>query len=317
MPTSMAMTESPPLPSVTAVRYVVPLKEGGSLPAIIDTVDSSGNPAGLFVVKFRGAGQGAKALIAEVIVGLLARELGLLVPEIVAVELDQAFGKSEKDPEIQDILRGSRGTNIGLRYLEGSFNFDAATATDADLASRLVWLDAFTFQIDRTARNPNLLLFTAEAVAVEAPPVDSTKGAEAPVRPRVWLIDHGAALYPHHDWSGFTVERARDRFPMIKDHVLLANASQLEKFDDDLAKRALAALPAITGAIPDDLLLDALSDFGELDDPERVRAVYREFLENRLASPRAFVTTAVSAREALAQQEASSADLPRRGPRSR
>src|SRR5262245_42677121 len=164
------------LPRHAATRYVQPLREGGSLPAVVDTADG-----GLFVVKFRGAGQGAKALIAELIVGRLAQAIGLPVPALAIVELSDAFGRSEPDPEIQDILRGGEGVNVGLRYLDGAFNFDAAAAGDlvpVELATRLVWFDALVTNVDRTPRNPNMLVW----------------------RRSPWLIDHGGALYAHHDW---------------------------------------------------------------------------------------------------------------------
>ena len=170
------MISLPPLPRVTATRYVQPLREGGSLPAVVDTDD------GLYVVKFRGAGQGPKALVAELLVGLIARLLGLPVPPLALVDLPAPFGRSEPDPEIQDLLRASHGVNVGLRYLDGAFNFDCTAAADlvtAEFASRLVWLDALVTNPDRTHRNPNLLAWQR----------------------RLWLIDHGAALYAHHDWA--------------------------------------------------------------------------------------------------------------------
>src|SRR5919204_1503955 len=162
-----------PIPRVTATRYVQPLREGGSLPAVVDTED------GLYVVKFRGAGQGPKALVAELIVGLLAERLDRPVPQLALVHLPAAFGGSEPDPEIQDLLRGSHGLNVGLRYLDGAFNFDPAAAGDvitSGFAARVVWLDALVTNPDRTHRNPNLLVWDR----------------------RPWLIDHGAALYVHH-----------------------------------------------------------------------------------------------------------------------
>src|SRR5262245_5532268 len=177
------MPTLPPLARHAATRYVQPLREGGSLPAVVDT-----DGGGLFVVKFRGAGQGAKALIAELLVGLLAERVGLPVPPLAVIDLPEVFGRTEPDPEIQDILRGSRGLNVGLRYLDGAFNFDLAAAGDLvteDLATRLVWLDALVTNPDRTARNPNLLV------------------AEG----RIWLIDHGGTLYAHHDWT--SVDEAR------------------------------------------------------------------------------------------------------------
>jgi len=159
----------------TAARYVQPLREGGSLPAVVDT-----DGGGLFVAKFRGAGQGVKALIAEIIAGLLAVELGLPIPELTLIDVPESFGKSEPDPEIQDLLRASHGINFGMRYLDGAFNFDVSAAGELvppDLAARIVWFDAFLSNPDRTHRNPNLLIWNREP----------------------WLIDHGATLYVHHD----------------------------------------------------------------------------------------------------------------------
>jgi len=194
-----------------ATRYVQPLREGGSLPAVVDT-----DGGGLFVVKFRGAGQGAKALIAELIVGQLAQVLTLPVPELAVIELSAAFGRSEPDPEIQDILRGSAGANVGLRYLDGAFNFDVAAAgalIAGDFATRLVWLDALVTNPDRSHRNPNLLVW----------------------RRTPWLIDHGGALYAQHDWPAVDEARTRTAFPRIREHVLLDRAGDLAAVDAGLA----------------------------------------------------------------------------------
>src|SRR5690606_3444407 len=165
------------LKSLTATRYLQPLREGGSLPAVVETEDG-----GLYVMKFRGAGQGARALVAEIIFGLIACEAGFVVPELATVQLTADFGRAERDPEIQDLLRASEGLNFGIQYLDGALNFSPAAAghlvTD-EFASRLVWLDALLTNPDRTHRNPNLLVWQGD----------------------VWLIDHGAALYAHHDWT--------------------------------------------------------------------------------------------------------------------
>lgn len=266
--------QQPVFLDVTATRYVLPLKEGGSLPAIVDTVatgDSVDTETGLFVVKFRGAGQGVKALVAELLIGGLARAIGFRVPDLAAVDLDEAFGRSEKDPEIQDILRGSRGINVGLRYLESALNFDATHLDEIDthFASRLVWFDALTFQIDRSARNPNLLLTAHEPGAEET----------------VWLIDHGAGLFPHHDWSGFTAKRAEDPFPLIRNHVLLSRATELEAVDRPLTARALEALDPILDALPDALLEHLLADDSTAEGtPDDVRERYRIFLSHRLGA---------------------------------
>src|SRR5437773_11403859 len=164
------------LATLAALRYVQPLREGGSLPAIVDTDD------GLFVVKFRGAGQGPRALVAELIAGLLARELGLPVPDLALVDVDAVFGRTEPDPEIQDLLRASHGINVGMRYLDSAFNYDGLAACefiDDAFAADVVWFDALLTNPDRTHRNPNLMICNRKA----------------------YLIDHGAALYAHHDWS--------------------------------------------------------------------------------------------------------------------
>lgn len=254
----------PAPPTYAAQRYVQPLREGGSLPAVVET------EGGLFVVKFRGAGQGPKALVAELIVGLLAHALELPVPELALVELDPLFGRSEPDPEIQDILRRSHGTNVGLRYLDGAFNFDATAAGDllpAELAARIVWLDAFTTNPDRTHRNPNILVW----------------------RRTPWLIDHGAALYAHHDWARVDDARVRTSFPLIAQHVLLARSGDLAAADA-YAARVLADTPFedMLAAVPDTLL-------GENTAADRER--YAHYLRARLAAPRAFVAEAIAARE--------------------
>jgi hypothetical protein len=267
------MANPPPLPRVSALRYVQPLREGGSLPAVVETDD------GLYVVKFRGAGQGPKALVAELLVGLLASLLDLPVPALALVHLPPPFGRSEPDPEIQDVLRRSHGLNVGLRYLDGAFNFDCAAAPDVvtpNFAARLVWLDALVTNPDRTHRNPNLLVW----------------------RRRPWLIDHGAALYAHHDWPNVTPEKARSPFPHIERHVLLAHSDRIEEADATLA--ALLddeALRAVIEEVPDELLTgpEYATDAG----PEELRARYRDYLGTRLRAPRPFLAEAVEARQRL------------------
>src|ERR1700749_4034333 len=172
------MNFTPPLlRTVNVTRYVTPLREGGSLPAIAEADDGF-----LYVLKFRGAGQGPRALIAELIGGEIARSLGVKIPEIVFANLDEAFGRTEPDEEIQDLLKASVGLNLALHYLSGSITFDpAVTTVDAKFASQLVWLDSLLLNVDRTARNTNMLLWHKE----------------------VWLIDHGASLYFHHSWQGW------------------------------------------------------------------------------------------------------------------
>jgi hypothetical protein len=261
-----------PLPVHQAVRYVQPLREGGSLPAVVAT------DAGLFVVKFRGAGQGPKALIAELVVGLLAERLGFPVPEAALIEIAPAFGRAEPDPEIQDILSRSHGINVGARYLDGAFNFDSFAAremVDARFASDLVWFDAYTTNPDRTHRNPNILIWQR----------------------RPWLIDHGAAIYAHHSWNTVDRERTRTAFPLIRDHVLLTLADDLEGADRRLAGRITPGmLDEVLGAVPDALLLDPLIA-GEFAGAEQARLRYREYLTERLAEPRLFLAEAVEARD--------------------
>lgn len=208
----MIPTEKQGLPRVAATRYVTPLREGGSLPAVVEADDQQ-----LYVAKFRGAGQGARALVAEVIVGELGRAVGLPVPGLALVHLDEALARAEPDPEIQDLLRASVGLNVGLAYLPGAVGFDPAArpAPAAKLASRIVMFDAFVTNVDRTARNPNLLWSRGE----------------------LWLIDHGAALYWHHDWDGGLEGSARP-FPLIRDHVLLPFADELPSAAEAL-RRAL------------------------------------------------------------------------------
>ena len=261
--------------SYAATRYVQPLREGGSLPAVVETEDG-----GLYVVKFRGAGQGAKVLVAEIVVGLLARAVGLAAPELAIVELSPRFGRTEPDPEIQDILKKSHGVNVGLRYLDGAFNFDPLAAGDLvaeAFATRLVWFDAFVTNPDRTARNPNLLIWER----------------------RPWLIDHGAALYAHHDWASVDEARTRTPFPLTKQHVLLARAGDVMAADGDLAAALTPdVLAGVLAEVPDVLLTDRVSgsDFASADD---ARARYVSYLAGRLAGPRAWAAEAEAARQRL------------------
>jgi hypothetical protein len=194
------------LRTVNVIRYVTPLREGGSLPAIAEADDEF-----LYVLKFRGAGQGVKALIAELIGGELARVLGLKVPELVFANLDEAFGRTEPDEEIQDLLKASVGLNLALHYLSGAITFDpAVTVIDAKLASQIVWLDCILTNVDRTPRNTNMLIWHKE----------------------LWLIDHGAALYFHHSWDNWKEQAVRP-FIQVKDHVLLPQATELELVDKE------------------------------------------------------------------------------------
>jgi hypothetical protein len=252
--------------TVNATRYVTPLREGGSLPAIIEADDD-----GMYVLKFRGAGQGPKALIAELIGGEVARAIGLPVPEIVFVELDPELARTEPDPEIQDLIKGSAGLNLALDYLPGSITFDPLVDNpDPGLASSVVWLDALISNVDRTPRNPNILTW----------------------HKKLWLIDHGASLYFHHAPSDFG-DRARRPFPQIKDHVLLPFATQLNQVDEGLASRlSREVLNRIVGLIPEKWL----STEGVSTAPEARRQAYAEYLTNRLHMPREFVKEAWDAR---------------------
>jgi len=208
---------------VTATRYVTPLREGGSLPGIVEADDD-----GLYVLKFRGAGQGPKALAAELVAGEVARVLGLPVPELVLVELDPALGAAEPDPEIQDLIAASGGTNLGMDFLPGALPFTPARPPGAALAADVVWFDAFVLNVDRTPHNPNLLRW----------------------HHALWLIDHGAALYVHHA-TGDPLARAGERFPAIRDHVLLPFAGSIAEADARLAPQLdERRLAAIAGALP-------------------------------------------------------------------
>ncbi|HPG93489.1 MAG TPA: aminotransferase class I and II [Dokdonella sp.] len=255
--------------TVTATRYVTPLREGGSLPAIIEADDT-----GMYVLKFRGAGQGPKALIAELIGGEIARAIGLPIPEIVFVEVDPELARTEPDPEIQDLIRASDGLNLALDYLPGAVTFDPlAGVPDGDLASRIVWFDAYVSNVDRSARNVNMMTWHR----------------------RLWLIDHGAALYFHHDWNGWA-ERSRKPFVPIRDHVLLRWADRLAEVDADLAARLTRErISGIVACVPDAWLLPDPA----FADADAQRAAYVDYLVRRIETPRDFVEEAIRARAAL------------------
>ncbi|HZI19509.1 MAG TPA: HipA family kinase [Pyrinomonadaceae bacterium] len=254
------------LRTVRATRYVTPLREGGSLPAIVEADDD-----GLYVLKFRGAGQGPKALVAELVAGELARALGLPVPEIVFVELDAELARTEPDPEIQDLIRASAGLNLALDYLPGSITFDPAVdRPEANLAARVVWFDAYVTNVDRTPRNANLLMWHR----------------------RLWLIDHGAALYFHHSWEGHR-ERSRSRFPQIREHVLLPFAADVREADAELARALTPELMVeVLALVPDEWLVHDSPFAGAAE----ARAAYAEYLTGRLAAPRGFAEEAEDAR---------------------
>ena len=254
------------LPLRTATRYVTPLREGGSMPAVVEADDE-----GLYVLKFRGAGQGPKALVAEVIAGGLAKALQLPMPDLALMDLDAELARTEGDPEIQDLIKASAGLNLAMDYLPSAVNFDpVAEQPDADLASRIVWFDAFISNVDRTARNTNLLMWHR----------------------RLYLIDHGAALYFHHGWDG-DVSGADKAFPLIRDHVLLRGASRLAEIDGGMA--AVLTEATIAGIVADvpDAWLQGPDGFG---DPATQRAAYVRYLVRSVAQRDAFVQEAIRAR---------------------
>lgn len=256
----------PAIRKVNVVRYVTPLREGGSLPAIVEADDDF-----LYVAKFRGAGQGTKALIADLIGAELARAAGLKVPELVLADLDEAFGRTEPDEEIQDLLKGSTGTNLGVHYLSGAISFDpAVNKADPMLASKIVWLDALLTNVDRTAKNTNMLIWNRE----------------------LWMIDFGACLYFHHSWDNWE-QSALSPFSNIKTHVLLAQASQLAEVNEQFtAQLTTDLLSSIINSIPDDWL----NGHGT---PDEMRRVYHEFLTRRIAASSIFLKAAQDARATL------------------
>jgi hypothetical protein len=256
------------LQHLTGIRYVVPLREGGSLPAVVDTGGGRS-----FVVKFLGAGQGAKALVAEAIAAGLALALDLPVPEPAIITLGEGFGRSEPDEEIQDILRASVGANFGLEYLPGALGFDPAAERDIEpeLAADIIWFDAYITNVDRTPRNPNLLVW----------------------KDRIWMIDHGASLYFHHQWQGWR-DRIQSKFPMIQDHVLLGVAGDLAKADERLrSKLDEATIREIIDDIPEEWL----GDEEEFADVTEHREAYVTYLLERLNGPRPWLQEAIEARE--------------------
>lgn len=268
-PNSTLPPSTPVLLEQTAMRYVLPLREGGSLPAIIEADDGR-----LYVMKFVGAGQGAKALVAEVIAGAIGLALGLNIPAMSLLHLDPRLGRSEPNPDIQDLLRASSGLNLGHRYLSGSFAYNALIKPplDADLASRILWFDAYVTNVDRTARNVNMLL------------TDGT----------LWLIDHGAALYFHHAW-GDVAARARTPFPMVREHALLRHASRVREVDAEMrARLSDDLLDSIVASVPD-VWLQGDATLGPAD---RQRAAYLTFLRTRREASAHFVEEAVNARAA-------------------
>lgn len=251
--------------TVEARRYVTPLREGGSLPAIVE-----GDDEGLHVLKFRGSGQGARALVAELIAGEIGRVLGLDVPELTVMRVDAELARTEPDPEIQALIKASAGTNVALDYLPGSVTFDPLVRPpDATLASKIVWFDALCANVDRTAKNVNMLVWHG----------------------RLWLIDHGAALYVHHDWDT-ALGRSRDPFARIRDHVLLPRAGRIAEVDAALAaKLTRHVLEDIIRAVPAELLEDSGGEARRKD--------YLTYLTQRLEAPRTFAMEAQRAHDAL------------------
>lgn len=255
---------------LTATQYVTPLREGGSLPAIVEADDG-----GLYVMKFAGAGQGPKALIAEVIAGELARALGFRIPEQVLMALDPAIARTEGDPEIRDLLAASSGLNLAMDFLPEAFAFNPLLrpGPDPEMASKLVWFDAFVTNVDRTPRNVNLLLWAEE----------------------LWLIDHGAALYFHHSWDDY-LARSRTSFPLIKDHVMLPFARTLAQADGALRPQITPdLLREVVSWVPEDwLMVDA-----PFADPDAHRAAYVDYLLGRLDAAPLFVEEATAAHARL------------------
>ena len=257
------------LRSVNVTRYITPLREGGSLPALAEADDDF-----KYVLKFRGAGHGVKALIGELLGGEIARTLGLKIPELVFANLDEAFGRSEGDEEIQDLLKGSQGLNLALHFLSGALTFDPVVVeVDENLASKIVWLDAFITNIDRTVKNTNMLIWHKE----------------------LWLIDHGATFYFHHAWSDWQ-KAALSAFPYIKDHVLLPQATQVEEINNEMvALLTDEKLLEITNLIPTDWLEWEGPQMGA----EAIREVYFQFLMLRRNNANNFVKQIQDARKTL------------------
>lgn len=257
------------LRTVNVTRYITPLREGGSLPALAEADDDF-----KYVVKFRGSGHGTKVLISELIGGIIAKLLHLRIPELVFIQLDEAFGQSEGDEEIQDLLKASRGLNLGLHFLSGALTYDPLTMkVDGRLASKIVWMDAFLTNVDRTVRNTNMLMWHKE----------------------LWLIDHGSTLYFHHTWTNWE-QAALNPFSLIKEHVLLPFADQLEEVDSE-CRQILTdeVIRSLVNLIPDDWVNRTENN----ETPETIREVYYQFLSRRLAQSEIFLNEALNARKAL------------------
>ena len=263
------MISFPNLRNVNVTRYMMPLREGGSLPALAEADDDF-----KYVLKFKGAGHGVKALIAELLGGEIARVLKLRVPELVFANIDEAFGQTEGDEEIQDLLKASKGLNLALHFLSGALTYDpVVTTVDTKLASQIVWLDAYITNVDRTFRNTNMLMWHKD----------------------LWLIDHGASFYFHHTWTNWE-KHARSNFELIKDHVLLSQAGELDMVDKEF-KMILSdeILREITDLIPDEWL--QWQDTNE--SPAEIRNTYFKFLTIRRDNSELFIKAAKDAREIL------------------
>lgn len=261
--------ENMELRTANVTRYIMPLREGGSLPALAEADDGF-----KYVLKFKGGGHGTKALVSELIGGVVAEVLGFRIPELVFLNLDEAFGRTEGDEEIQDLLQASRGLNLGLHFLSGALTFDSlVTDVDSKLASQIVWLDAFLTNVDRTARNTNMLIWHKE----------------------LWLIDQGASLYFHHSWQNWE-KYAVTPFPQIKDHVLLAKATQLAEVDSEFKlKLSDQKIKEIVDLLPDEWL-----NWGGNDEsPQDIRDIYFQFLIERRNNSEIFINEAQHARKAL------------------
>jgi hypothetical protein len=279
------LQEAETMRRLRAIEYITPLREGGSLPAVVRAEDGA-----LYALKFAGAGQGTKALIAELIGGEVARALGFRVPEIVLLELDPAIGRGEPDPEIQDLLVASAGLNLGMRFLPHASRFSVLTGPQPSgtFASRLVWLDAYLTNVDRTARNVNMLVHEGE----------------------IWLIDHGACLYFHHRWGDY-LRQSETPFPLIREHVLLPLADRLREVDGPMrAQLDRGVLARIVAHVPEAWLGwghgiasqdrsgagPAMVAHEDLGNAEYLRRAYVDYLTHRLAKADAFVEEADAAR---------------------
>lgn len=256
--------------TVIATEYIAPLREGGSLPAIVKADDGE-----IYAMKFVGAGQGAKALIAELIAGEIARKLSFNVPEIVFVELDPAIGHTEPDAEIQDLLHASPGINLGLKFLThaSAFNLLLSPRPTPEFASQVVWFDAFVTNVDRTPRNVNMLIHCK----------------------KIWLIDHGASLYFHHNWQDH-IKQSESPFPFIKDHILLPLAGQLSNIDREFKNHlGREFFENIAAQLPDEWL----DSEGKFNSPAEHRRAYVEYLTHRLKASQRFVEEAIRAHSQL------------------